>query len=105
MARRLVKTITDDIDGSDQAETIEFSFKHLEYSIDLGQKNQAKLLKALQPFMEAGRKTSKGRGGATTTEAKRTDLDEARVWLGAQGHTVSDRGRISKALLEQFDAR
>ena len=46
--------MTDDLDGSDDAETVSFGFGGVVYEIDLGQKNRAKLEKALAPFIEAG---------------------------------------------------
>lgn len=52
--------MTDDLDGSDDAETISFGFGGVVYEIDLGQKNRAKLEKALAPFIEAGRRVPRG---------------------------------------------
>ncbi len=46
--------ITDDLDGSENAETVSFGFRGVSYEVDLGKKNQAKLEKALAAFIEAG---------------------------------------------------
>ncbi|MEO3936706.1 histone-like nucleoid-structuring protein Lsr2 [Dermatophilaceae bacterium Soc4.6] len=54
MAQRTIVTITDDLDGSDDAETVVFSFKDTVYSVDLSSRNQQKMLKALEPFITAG---------------------------------------------------
>lgn len=54
MAQRTVVTRTDDLDGSDPAESVTFSVKDTVYSIDLTSRNQQKLLRALEPFITAG---------------------------------------------------
>lgn len=54
MAQRTIVTVTDDLDGSDGAETVTFSFKETVWSVDLTSRNQQKLLKALEPFISAG---------------------------------------------------
>ena len=54
MARVTVTKITDDFDGTDDAESVGFALDGVEYSVDLNAANKAKLVSALQPFMEAG---------------------------------------------------
>jgi len=54
MAERTIVTVTDDLDGSDGAESVTFSFKETVWSIDLGSRNQQRLLKALEPYITAG---------------------------------------------------
>lgn len=54
MAERTIVTITDDLDGSEGAETVQFSFKDTVWSVDLSSRNQQKLLRALEPFISAG---------------------------------------------------
>ena len=55
MGKKEVVTITDDIDGRAGAETVTFAYAGRSYEIDLGEKNKAKLEKALQPFIGAAR--------------------------------------------------
>jgi hypothetical protein len=56
MGKKEVVTITDDIDGRAGAETVTFAYAGRSYEIDLGEKNKAKLEKALEPFIGAARK-------------------------------------------------
>jgi hypothetical protein len=52
--------ITDDLDGSADAQEVTFSFQGSEYTIDLGEKNLAALEKALKPYIDAATKTTSG---------------------------------------------
>lgn len=110
MARTVVTHITDDIDGSKDAEEVRFSLNGAEYTIDLGKKNRAALEKALQPYVEAGTKVtsrranSSRRSGSPTTISRR-DLSDVREWAKSQGIKVSDRGRIPATVLNQYDNR
>ena len=71
MAKTVSVVISDDLDGSPDAETVSFGFDGHSYEIDLGKKNLAKLEKSLQPFMEAGRKTA-ARKAAKAPPGRRT---------------------------------
>ena len=62
MAKTVNVVITDDLDGSPDAQTVAFSFGGHSYEIDLGPKNLAKLQKSLQPFIDAGRRTARPQG-------------------------------------------
>lgn len=54
MSKRVSVIITDDLDGSGNAETVSFGFDGVTYEVDLGKKNRTRLEKALAPFIEAG---------------------------------------------------
>lgn len=54
MAQRTITTTIDDLDGSEGAEAVMFSFKETVYSVDLTSRNQQELLRALEPFITAG---------------------------------------------------
>jgi hypothetical protein len=105
MAKTVSVVVTDDLDGSPDAETVAFAFNGQSYEIDLGQKNLAKFEKSLQPFMAAGRRTSQRRT-AKVARASSTRIDRAAVrsWAAAQGIKVSERGRISADVLRQYEA-
>ena len=51
MAKQVVTTITDDLDGSPDARSVVFGYDGIAYSIDLSAKNEEKLAKALAPFI------------------------------------------------------
>jgi hypothetical protein len=106
MAKTTITQITDDIDGSKDAETYSFVWQGTEYEIDLSNKNFKAFDKVLQPYIEAGTKVSKrssGRRSSSASSSKR-DFSAVREWAKANGHKVSERGRVPKAVIEQYDA-
>ncbi len=114
---KMAKTVvtTDDIDGTSDAQTVTFSLNGAAYEIDLGKKNLAALEKVLKPYVGAARQTS-GRsaraktvtpGRASRGRSRRTataDTSAVRAWAAENGFQVSDRGRISSVILEQYSA-
>jgi hypothetical protein len=106
MSKRVSVIITDDLDGSENAETVSFGFDGVTYEIDLGKKNRARLEKALAPFIEAGRRAPRSgrRGGASRPGGSPADRSAVRAWARAAGLKVSERGRISADIMRQHDA-
>lgn len=108
MAKTTLIQITDDLDGSKDAQEISFSFQGNRYTIDLAKKNLAAFEKALKPYISAATKAPKG-STRTSRSAKpksmNQDLAAVREWAKSAGIEVSDRGRISKAVLDQYAAR
>ncbi len=105
MARTTVVTVVDDIDGSEGAETVTFSFDGQSYEVDLSLKNRDKFQKALQPFIDSGRRT--GRQGAARSAPTRTTRNNSsaiRSWAAEQGLTVSERGRIPASIVAKYEA-
>ncbi len=106
MAKTVNVVITDDLDGSTDAETVAFTFEDQSYEIDLGKKNIAAFSESIQPFMEAGRRTAH-RGGARAGRGgtrSRNDNTAVRAWAAEQGLKVSQRGRISAEIVSKYDA-
>lgn len=106
MARTTHVVITDDMDGSEGAQEVSFAFQGTEYTIDLGEKNLAKLEKALTPFIEAGSKVSARRStrrGSGSASGK-SDAAAIRAWAKENGHSVPDRGRIPAEVREAYEA-
>jgi hypothetical protein len=105
MAKAVNVVITDDLDGSPDAQTVAFSFDGHSYEIDLGKKNLARLEKSLQPFIDAGRRTARRRAARSSRGAgPSVDRAAVRAWATAQGLKVSERGRISAEVLSKYDA-
>lgn len=110
MAKTIIEQITDDIDGSPNAKTVTFSFEGTEYSIDLNTKNRAALEKALKPYLDhatqLNRRGSRAprRSRSTSPSKRKPDLGVVREWARANGHTVSDRGRVSGVIQAAYDA-
>ena len=112
VAKTIITQVTDDIDGSRNAETVSFSLGGAQYTIDLSSKNRAKLEAALKPYIEAATKVpQRSRRGASTPRSRRSvpraDVDVAavRAWAVENGHQISNRGRVPKAVLEAYAAR
>jgi hypothetical protein len=121
MARQQVVTysLTCDLCGNDIADGTEtpqrtFSFQGRDYEIDLCEKDQRGLDRALNglgTYVEAGRRADRGEGrgrrsrpAATRGRSSSLDLGQVRQWAKANGYQVSDRGRIAGALMEAYPA-
>ena len=104
MAQEKRVIITDDIDGSEDAKAYTFAFNGTQYEIDLAPANREALIRALQPFIDSGRRT----GGKTSTRSaprSGNDSKAVREWARANGYTVPDRGRIPKAAQDAYANR
>jgi Lsr2 len=106
MAKNISMVITDDLDGSEDAETVAFGLDGVSYEIDLAQPNRARLAGALAPFIAAGRRVSRGsrRRGAGSAAGPRVDRAVVRAWAREAGLAVSERGRISAQVMSQYEA-
>ena len=104
MARKIIESITDDFDGTEGASSVSFAFDGKSYEIDLTSQNKAKLADALAPFIVAGRVVSSSRRAAVPRAVQKYDLNDVREWARANGHRVSDRGRVAATVLEAYDA-
>ncbi|MGL4832337.1 MAG: histone-like nucleoid-structuring protein Lsr2 [Propionibacteriaceae bacterium] len=105
MAQRVHVVVVDDIDGSDNAETVRFGLDGVDYEIDLGSANAEKLRADLQTWVAKARRVG-GRKQMKKTGAGRsaTELAAIRDWARKNGMTVSDRGRISAEIVAKYDA-
>lgn len=105
MATTTIVQITDDLDGSKNAETYTFAWQGFEYTIDLSSKNFKALDKLLQPYIEAATNVTKRPSGSARrrSSSARKDFSAIRAWAKSQGLEVSDRGRIPKSIIEQYE--
>jgi hypothetical protein len=110
MARQVITTLIDDLDGKKADRTVEFSLDGINYTIDLSEANAGKLRKALDPFINAGTRLGRsGRIPARRTAPSRTasSRDENRLireWALANGHQISERGRIPQSVTDAYRA-
>jgi hypothetical protein len=106
MARSVAVVVTDDIDGSPDAETVTFGLDGVTYEIDLSTGNRARLERDFAPYIEAGRRISRGRnrGSQGRSAGPRIDRAAVRAWAKENGIQVSERGRISAQLMSQYEA-
>jgi hypothetical protein len=72
--------------------------------LDLSKKNKTALEKLLKPYIEAGTKVTKRSGRTKASTSSRGQSSAVREWAKANGIEVSERGRISKSILDQYDA-
>ena len=101
----MVVTVTDDMDGSEGAETVTFGLDGQSYEIDLNHKNQAKLKKGLQPFIDSGRRLARSSAARPAhSKAPKRDSAAIRAWAAEQGLPVSERGRIPATVLAKYEA-
>lgn len=98
-----IVTVTDDIDGKEGAETVVFSYQKVDYEIDLGDKNRAKLESALQPFIAAARRAgAPAKRGSRRRSSGAVDTRSVRAWALENGYEVSPRGRVPGSLIEAY---
>jgi hypothetical protein len=116
MAKQVITSLIDDIDGKPADQSIEFALDGVSYTIDLSDKNADKLRAALHPYVEAGSRVGRigssnrpsGRfGGRSSSAPARADRDQTaaiREWAGKNGHDVSNRGRIPARVIEAYES-
>lgn len=105
--------MTDDLDGSEEdVSTVRIALDKVSYEIDLSAANEARLREKLARFVDAAtevkNKPAPRRGSkAVAVSGTRPDREQTqaiREWARANGHKVSDRGRISAAIQAAFGA-
>ena len=115
VAKQTTVILVDDLDGSEATEQVEFGVDGRSYEIDLSEDNAARLRDSLASFVAAGRRSGtsarRGRGQRATAEAPaapaRADREATaaiRTWARENGHEVSERGRIPKAVVEAYQS-
>ncbi len=114
MAQKVDVKYVDDLDGSDASGTVSFALDGKSYEIDLSDENAARLRDALATYVAAARRSGgSGRGGRAARPADapappaRTDREVTaaiRAWARENGHEISERGRIPKAVVDAYHA-
>ena len=110
MAKRTTTTLVDDIDGGEATTTVTFGYDGKSYELDLSEQNAADMRDAMAPYLAVARQTSNGRTPRGAARGSRGGgehqqrLSDIRSWARAHGHDVSDRGRISRKVVEAYDA-
>lgn len=117
MAKQQQVTVvyTDDVSGEsleqDAVTTVDFALEGTSYEIDLSEANAAALRDDLATWIAHARKVTGARRGARTPApraaragADREQNQAVREWARAQGHEVSERGRISATIMDAYQA-
>jgi hypothetical protein len=103
MSSKVLVLLEDDVDGTKADETVEFSIDGTTYAIDLSDSNAKKLRGALDGYVSKARKVSGKRSSGRRVSAG-PDLRAVRAWAKANGIQISERGRVSQNVLEQYRA-
>jgi hypothetical protein len=95
-----------DVEGT---ETVSFSLDGAAYEIDVCADHGGELRDAFAPYVGAARRA--GRAGTTTARrgrpaqaAGKDRTTEIREWARQNGHTVSERGRLSAKVVAAYEA-
>jgi hypothetical protein len=105
MAQRVQVLLVDDLDGSAADETVTFALDGVAYEIDLTSDNAQRLRDSLARWTGAARKApSRARRAPVRARAGTGLTATIREWAKANGHTVSDRGRISADVRAAYEA-
>src|SRR5450759_5240742 len=115
VAQKVQVLLVCDVHGDDTVgdETITFSLEGSAYEVDVCEKHADETRDASAPFLGAPRRSA-GRGGAGPRRPRRAPpgsgsgdrqkVTDIRAWAKAQGLAVSERGRIARAVIEQYQA-
>jgi hypothetical protein len=102
VARKVVVTVIDDLDGASAAETVSFGIDGVGYEIDLSEANARELRAGLDKWIPFARRVG-GRGRVKASAAGRQkDAKVVREWARRNGHDVPERGRISSVVLQAY---
>ncbi|ETK35419.1 histone-like nucleoid-structuring protein Lsr2 [Microbispora sp. ATCC PTA-5024] len=113
MAKHTQVILIDDLDGGEANETVAFAIDGTSYEIDLSDGNAKRLREALSPFVGSARRADSGQargrrrgggGGGGQRAMTREKSAEIRAWAKANGHPVSERGRIAASIVEAYEA-
>lgn len=106
MAQKVTVLLVDDLDGGQADETVSFSLDGVSYEIDLSTKNAATFREGLAQYVGTARRVG-GRVSARGAGRRRTGGDnrtaQIREWARANGHKVSERGRIPASIVEAYE--
>lgn len=106
-----ITKLVDDLDGTDAEMTLEFGLDGTEYAIDLNDPHYEEYRKVLELLASKGRVVTREpvKVKRTLSTGKKTGVvgktQEMREWLRANGHNVSDRGRVPTHLVDLYETR
>jgi nucleoid-associated protein Lsr2 len=108
MVRKVEVRLVDDLDSGPAEETVRFGLDGVYYEIDLSSKHAKELRAGLERYLavatrvaQNGRSAQRSRG---RTGAAGVDNQVIREWAASRGLEVAPRGRIPRAVLDQYEA-
>ena len=106
MAREVIERIRDDLDGSENAQTVRIGWQGEWRELDLGERNLAAFAKAFDRYWEVARPSGRGRTDARRGRNGRAKGDRdpkaIRLWAQERGIAIPTRGRIPSSIEEQY---
>jgi hypothetical protein len=116
MAKAMIETLVDDLDGSPATETIRLGWNGDWREVDLSKRNSAALTRALDRYWAVGRPVSRGgqagrRRNAAPSRSRKAarskksgrDPKAIRAWALANSIGVPGRGRIPGEVERQYN--
>lgn len=108
MAREMKVVLTDDIDGTEATETVRFGLDQGTYEIELSDENAERLRAAFAPYVAKARRVAATQRAARprrSSGGQDSNLNaKIREWAKGEGKQVSERGRISQAIIDEYHA-
>lgn len=115
MAKKVITQLIDDLTGEpvEDGESIQFTWLGQTLEIDLGKANADAFRKIMstyvdaaaevqpEPLVPAPRRTRSS--SSTGSKRSKEELQAIREWAVANGHEVSQRGRIAQSVQDAFD--
>ncbi len=105
MATRTITYMQDDLDGTEGAQPVSFSWQGKNYEIDLTPEHEEELRQLLSSYISNGRRVGRSqparRPGSTPTDRAQTAA--IRRWATEQGMDVPARGRIPRHIREAYE--
>jgi hypothetical protein len=109
MVKKVTVTFVDDLDRKSPAgETVHFGLDQVDYEIDLSARNAEKLRENLKPWIRVGRRVGgrqrkTAKPGRAHAPMERDGSATIREWARRNGHNVSARGRIPRAIVDAYN--
>jgi hypothetical protein len=110
MAQRVRTILISDLSGNEVetgGESIAFSYRGVDYTIDLTAKEAAGFDKAVARYVEHARKAGRSRSARASSGASHSHtqrIGSMKRWAAEQGLDYPKRGRLPKSLVEAYDA-
>jgi nucleoid-associated protein Lsr2 len=111
VAREVIERLIDDLDGSEASETVTFGFDGTTYEIRPEQEERRRVSQDPRAVLQGRQENRSGRReaqGCAAQPSRRTrpdyDITPLREWAGRNGVAVPARGRIPRAVVDQYKA-
>lgn len=102
MAKKTVVELIDDIDGTEASTTVEFALQGVEYEIDLSDEHVDQIHADFTKWIISARRTGGRARRSSGVPSSQKETAKIRQWARENNIEVSDRGRISAEVREQY---